>query len=81
MESEPHNHKNFVCLADDKTHEQVPFNKQKSKRPKDQGDELVEVNLADGDGEPRLLFLSANLLTELRQAILTLLREIRDVFA
>lgn len=42
---------------------------------------LVEVNLATKDEEPRPIFISANLLVQLKQAVLILLREFKDVFA
>lgn len=44
-------------------------------KPKSQGDELVEVNLADENEEPRPIFLSTCLLDELKDKILALLRE------
>lgn len=59
MESEPHNPKNFVHIADGKADKQVSVNEQGRQKLKDQGDELVEMNLADTDKEPRSVFLSA----------------------
>lgn len=36
MEFESHNHKNFVCFADDTTKEQVPVYEKEREKPKDQ---------------------------------------------
>lgn len=50
-------------------------------KPKSQGDELVEVNLADENEEPRPIFLSTCPSDELKGKILALLHEFRDAFA
>lgn len=78
MEYELRNHKNFVCLANDTTDEEVPVNKQEREQSKNQGD---EVNLIEEGEEPQPVFLSANLSTELKQAVLILLREFLYVLA
>lgn len=81
MESEPHNYENSICVVDDQTDQQAANSGPDRELPEDQGDELVEVNLAGENEEPRLVFLSASLISELKDRILALLREFWDVFA
>lgn len=45
------------------------------------GEELVEINLAVEGEEPRPIFLSTNLPAKLRQALLILFQESKDVSA
>lgn len=79
--SEPHNFKNFICVADNRVDDQVELNEQKREKPKDKGKELVEVNFATKDEEPRLVFMNGNLSVELKREILALLQEFKDSFA
>lgn len=72
MVSEPHNHENLICVEDEQTDKQAVDNGPDIEKPKDQGDELVEVNLASENEESRVVFLSASLTTELKDEILTL---------
>lgn len=65
----------------DQTDEQAVNNGPDAERPKNQGDELVEVNLVGINKEPQPVFLSAYLTEELKDGILILLREFRDMFA
>lgn len=73
MESESHNHENIIFVADDQIDEQTADSGPDVKKPKDQGDELVEVNLAGENKEPRPVFLSRSSTTELKDGILALL--------
>lgn len=50
-------------------------------KPKSQGDELVEINLASENEEPRPIFLSTCLSDDLKNRILALIQEFRGVFA
>lgn len=70
MESELHNHENFVCIGDDQPDEQALGSEPNRERPRDQGDELVEVDITGANEEPQLVFLSANLTRELKPEIL-----------
>lgn len=67
--------------SDEQIKEHVVDNGPDREKPKDLSDELVEVNLADKDEEPRPVFLSSRLTTELRDEILALVREFRDAFS
>lgn len=49
-------------------------------RPKDQGDELFEVNFSKEEKEAQPVFISASLSADLNWALLGLLRELKDVF-
>lgn len=69
----PHNLENFVCVADKGADDQVELDA-RAWEAKDGSKELVEVNLTTKCEEHRPIFMSANLLTELKQAILTILR-------
>lgn len=80
MESEPYNNE-FVCVTDDWVDEQVPDCEPHREKLKDQGNELVEANFAGKKEEPRPVFLSASLNTDMKQEILAPLLEFRDVFA
>lgn len=44
-------------------------------KPKDQGEELVEINLVAQEAEPEPIFVNAEFTSELRQAFLVLLQE------
>lgn len=54
---------------------------QEHDKPKYQGEELVEVNLAIQRGESQLILISASLIVKLRQMLLALLQEFKDVIA
>lgn len=69
-------------------YESQAVSEQLQDKPKDQGKELVkeilspkEKNLAAQGEEPRVIFISANLLVELKMAVLNLLQKFKDVFA
>lgn len=73
MESEPHDQAESVYLADRPAGEQEVAKDIDMERPKSQGDELVEINLADESEEPRPIFLSTSLPDDLRSNILKLI--------
>lgn len=50
-------------------------------KPKDQGKKLDEINLATRGEEPRPIFVSASLSKEMREQVVQLLKEFKDVFA
>lgn len=81
IEPELHNLDNFVCVIDDGANDHIKIDEQERDKLKGQGDELVEVNLATKDDESQPIFISATISVELRQALLALLREFKDVFA
>lgn len=81
IESEHHNKDKFFCFAGESTSEQVIEEEMEMEKPKSQGDELVEVNVAGENEELRPIFLSTHLSDELKSKMLALLREFRDVFA
>lgn len=47
MESAPYKHEKFVYATRNQTDEQAPYSELDGETPKDQGDKLVKVNLAD----------------------------------
>lgn len=79
--SEPHNNENSICFAGDQTDKNEIDKEPDTERPKSQGNKLVEVNLAGKNEEPRPIFLSTCLPEELKDKMLALLEEFRDVFA
>lgn len=50
-------------------------------RPKDQDEELIEFNIAKKEEDAQPIFVSASFSIDLKQALLGLLREDRDIFA
>lgn len=54
-------------------------------QPNDQGEKMVEINLAKQRGQPQPILFSANLLAELRQVLLILFQDsktsLRDIFS
>lgn len=70
----------FLAEGNDKKDNQAKQEHLQDK-PKDQGEELVEINLPTPGEEARLFFVSANLSNKMKQALLGILREFKDVFA
>lgn len=81
MWPEPHNLKRFVCVVDDRANDQDELDEQGSEKPRDKDKELVDVTLTTKDNEPKPIFMSANLSVELKQVILSLIWEFKDVVA
>lgn len=80
IEPEPHINNNTICFVGDQIDEQAVNNGPDAERPKNQGEELDEGEPRRRK-EPRPVFLSACLTKELKDGVLTLLREFQDVFA
>lgn len=57
-----------------------PESQQLHDRPKDQGKELIQVNLIEEGKEAHHIFISADLSSYLKQALLNHLKEFKDVF-
>lgn len=70
----------FVKERDNKEDNQVEP-KQLQDKPKDQGENLIEVNFAALEEEVRPVFISATVSQEMKESLLCLLREFKDVFA
>lgn len=70
-----------MCVTYDSADDQARVDEKEREKPKDQGEEVAEVNLTTKNEEPRPIFMSANLSVELKQATLILFREFKDVFA
>lgn len=80
QESAPLDISCFADERDNKEDSQVEP-KQLQDKPKDQGKKLIEVNLAALEEEVRPVFISANVSQEMKESLLRLLREFKDVFA
>lgn len=69
------------CFAREKGNDLIDRHDLLQDHPKDQGEELAEINLTDEGEEAQPVFVSTSLTLKLKKELLGLLREHKDIFA